>query len=149
MKAVLNTADSAHQRRSAAQAQARPAPAQAPLIAAMVTLGMSRSSCEVRIAWRSMAMRDSTGAPPSMPGTSPAAIDSRSPPAQKARPLPVMMSTRTRSSSAARCSASRAPSSSSRLMVLSLSGRLRVTVAMAPSTSYRTVSFMALPVRLG
>jgi hypothetical protein len=59
-------------------------------------------------------------------------------PAQKPRPAPVRTMTRTASSAAASVMAARTSRSITAVHALSLSGRLRVTVATRPSTSYST-----------
>src|SRR5215469_8784115 len=84
-------------------------------------------------------LRAAPGAAPS-PAGSRWAKPCRSPPAQKARPVPVRTTARTASSSAADSSAASVPSSSSRLIVFMCWARSSVIVATPPSTAYRTTS---------
>ena len=147
---------------SAAHAQANPAPAHGPLMAANVTLGMSWSNCDVRTLRRKLAMSDSMGraldrspavafgadsdvAPTTADADRGAAMPCKSPPAQKPRPAPVRITARTASSEAASSKAASASFSSASFMVLRCSGRLRVIVATRPSTSYKTVLSIVLP----
>src|SRR5579884_314723 len=134
---------------SAAHAHASPAPAQAPLMAAKVTLGISRSNWEVLMLARRLPTAASTDGrrpepEPPPPPPPPPAIPWRSPPAQKARPVPVKITALTSRSPAAVSNASSAPASSSPFMVFMRSGRLRVMVATPASTSYRTNSLIPL-----
>src|SRR5438105_631639 len=62
----------------------------------------------------------------------------RSWPAEKCLPLAAMMTTRTLSSASARSKAADSSSSMAVLWALAASGRFRVTMATAPSTSYST-----------
>src|SRR5215467_4093428 len=91
-------------------------------------------------------LRGAPGAAPS-PAGSRWAKPCRSPPAQKARPVPVRMTARTVSSSAADSTAASVPSSSSRLIVFMCWARSSVIVATPPSTAYRTTSSISTSFR--
>src|SRR5688572_17958295 len=81
------------------------------------------------------ASKSSAGSPPAI--SLPTSL-SRSAPAQKCPPVPVRIATRTSSSPSIVSQASARRTMTSGLTALRASGRLKVTVAMCPSTSYRT-----------
>ena len=77
----------------------------------------------------------------------PPPISSRSCPTEKARPVPVTMPSHTSGSSRRLVKASHKPSSISRFIALSFSGRFMVIVAIRPRTSYSTSAIAFLSFR--
>ena len=106
-----------------------PAPAQAPLIAAIVILGISRSICDVSMKLRRTLILASAGPLPS------GLTDRRSPPELKPRPAPVRITTRTVSSLLAAIRPARTAVCSGAFIAFSVSGRFIVIVAMPPPAS--------------
>src|SRR5207302_6097070 len=109
------------------QAHDSPAPAHGPLTAAMVTLGISRSSWDDRMFLRSRAIWVSSegwvpAATPSVAVAGPSDMPCRSPPAQKPRPAPVRMTARMLSSDAADARPAIVASSSPELLLWRFAG---------------------------
>ncbi len=129
-----NFASSVATMRSQAIASSHAPPRHQPRTAAITGFGR----LQTRIV-TSMSCASSSRQPraPSMPDSFSGEM---SKPAENARPAPVSTTTLTSSSASARPSASWSPATISRLIALSLSGRLRVIQAAGPRRSYRTTS---------
>src|SRR5215470_7937554 len=131
-KAWANFAAVDAMRMSQASARFIPAPAAAPLTAAMTGLGASRSASTVRSRPGATFSISGRGAPRALPSF----IAFTSPPAQKPFPAPVTIMTRTSGSAAAAVTASCRSSRSVSPSALSRSGRFSVSVATPSLTSY-------------
>jgi hypothetical protein len=131
-------------RRSQASARHAPAPAAGPFTAAMTGFDIRSMKETIRAPVRTSSAKRSRSR-----SAASCAITRMSPPVEKARPTPVMMTHRTESSASSSCS----PASMSSRMVpakaLSRSGRLMRTQPMSPSRSTRMLScFDATPLDL-
>src|SRR5579875_2107449 len=127
VKAVTNEALSAAMRRSHASARLRPAPAAAPLMAAIAGLSSAASA-------RTTGSSDAVTISARLTFGS---ISLRSCPVQKPRPSPVRTTARTASSCAASLSVAARSVSRVRVRALSASGLLKVSVS-TPSARVRT-----------
>ncbi|CAB4990955.1 unannotated protein [freshwater metagenome] len=128
MNAALNRAAGEAIRISAASASAMPAPAAAPFTAAITGLSICRNPAIERAHDSCQARRSAAF----MSGS--VAARSRSRPAQKARPVPVTMSTRAVGSLSTSCCRFANASNISKVMALSRSGRLRRATTISEDT---------------
>src|SRR6266540_3564589 len=141
--ATLNRADCAAMRMSDPRARANPPPAAGPFTAA-ITGWRSERRCGIGVAMCSWGVSPACGRPsPSPPGGAPAPF--RSSPEQKPRPAPVTITTRQPRSASTPSSAMCKSSTSSWLIALRRSGRLRVSsVTPGRTCSERTVDMAPL-----
>src|SRR3954451_12103880 len=123
---------------SAERARDIPAPAAGPLIAAITGYGMRRMSTMALC--RASAPRRTSEGRSTPSSVTPRLNQLTSPPEQKARPAPVMISARIGARSASQAAAVVSSPISSGLIALRASGRFRVSVPTGPSTSIRIVS---------